>query len=349
MPTNPKRIFKEAKYDANVMPPGERLHKHTVVHVDPTGKKTEVGTVEAHYSDEMYGEPSDNTSLQFKAKPEFTAKGTSGVHTFPWHLGGVDAVDQSTVAKSIEKYFGTPNKKLPAAITRLQSSGTFKAVPHEPELPGLKAPHHEPRMQESVKDLFKLALEEKPNAFREVFDEIMLAKIVDISDEMKNEIAQSMFGESSHKNYDNGRRKHKNPNNGEKMEESFEPEEDEDEYEDVGDEDEDFDISDEDLEDLDLDDLDFEDEEDEISESVMKGIAMGKRPTTEILLRQERLSPEELAELEAEMKAKALRLAAARERAVDRLVGGTHKVKNQIAAMKARLGQGGLTFPQDEK
>lgn len=285
MPTNSKRIFKEAKYDANVMPPGQRLHKHTVVHVDPTGKKTEVGTVEAHYSDEMYGEPSDNTSLQFKAKPEFTAKGTSGVHTFPWHLGGVDAVDQSTVAKSIGEYFGTPNKKLPAAITRLQSSGTFKAVPHEPELPGLKAPHHEPRMKESVKDLFKLALEEKPNAFREVFDEIMLAKIVDISDEMKDEIAQSMFGESSH--YGGKKEKHHKKK---RMEESFEPEEDEDEYEDVGDEDEDFDISDEDLEDLDLDDLDFEDEE-EISESETKNKAMGGPTRTGP--RQPELTPEE--------------------------------------------------------
>ena len=110
----------------------------------------------------------------------------------------------------------------------------------------------------SVKDLFKLALEEKPNAFREVFDEIMLAKIVDISDEMKDELAQSMFGESSH--YDGKKEKHHKKK---RMEESFEPDEDEDEYEDVGDEDEDFDISDEDLEDLDLDDLDFEDEEDE--------------------------------------------------------------------------------------
>lgn len=121
----------------------------------------------------------------------------------------------------------------------------------------------------SVKDLFKLAVEEKPSAFKEVFDEIMLAKIVDISDEMKDEIAQSMFGESSHYG-DKEENKKKPKGRGEKekghkgeMGESFEPEEDEDEYEDVGDEDEDFDISDEDLEDLDLDDLDFEDEEDE--------------------------------------------------------------------------------------
>jgi hypothetical protein len=49
---------------------------------------------------------------------------------------------------------------------------------------------------EDTRELLKLALEEKPNAFQEVFDEIMLAKIVDISDEMKDEIAQSMFGES---------------------------------------------------------------------------------------------------------------------------------------------------------
>jgi hypothetical protein len=115
---------------------------------------------------------------------------------------------------------------------------------------------------EDTRDLLKLALEEKPNAFREVFDEIMLAKIVDISDEMKDEISQSMFGESSHKY---GKKK---PNGAKKdeMKESFEPDEDEDE-DDVGDEDEDFDISDEDLEDLDLDDLDFEEDEDEIEES----------------------------------------------------------------------------------
>jgi len=119
---------------------------------------------------------------------------------------------------------------------------------------------------EDTRDLLKLALEEKPNAFREVFDEIMLAKIVDISDKMKDEISQSMFGESSH---EYGKKKKKYDK--EKMEESFEPDEDEDE-DDVGDEDEDFDISDEDLEDLDLDDLDFEEDEDEIEESMDKVI-----------------------------------------------------------------------------
>lgn len=181
----------------------------------------------------------------------------------------------------------------------------------------------------SVKDLFKLAVEEKPSAFKEVFDEIMLAKIVDISDEMKDELAHSMFGESSH--YRKKKNNKNEPHEGKKeVEESFEPEEDEDEYEDVGDEDEDFDISDEDLEDLDLDDFDFEDEdEEEISESNIKRI-LGDRSTGG-------LSPEELAELEAEIEARKAAAVAAHKKTVDKFVTGAKKARTQIEYLNNRL------------
>lgn len=131
---------------------------------------------------------------------------------------------------------------------------------------------------EDTRDLLKLALDQKPNAFKEKFDEIMLSKIVEISDEMKDELAQSMFGEESHMSKKEKKKKEEEEEEEEvkpkkKMKESFEPEEDEDEdYED-----EDFDLSDEDLDDLDLDDIDFEEEEEEeISESKMKDIATGR-------------------------------------------------------------------------
>ena len=183
---------------------------------------------------------------------------------------------------------------------------------------------------EDTRDLLKLALEEKPNAFREVFDEIMLAKIVDISDEMKDEISQSMFGESSHE-YGKKKKKHDKK----KMEESFEPDEDEDE-DDVGDEDEDFDISDEDLEDLDLDDLDFEEDEDEIEESMDKVI--GDIPFAELTRNTTTRERQQM-----------VRDAAAQKEIVDRFVTGVPEVRRQISAMQGELKRKGYRFPPENE
>lgn len=99
-------------------------------------------------------------------------------------------------------------------------------------------------MSDKTKELLKFALEQKPNAFKEKFDEILLGLVVQKTDEIKSDMTASAF------------------------EESADPEEDDF---DIEDEDlEDFDLDDEDLDDLDIDDLDFEDEEDkdgEVSES----------------------------------------------------------------------------------
>jgi hypothetical protein len=80
-------------------------------------------------------------------------------------------------------------------------------------------------MSDKTKELLKFALEQKPNAFKEKFDEIMLGLVVQRTDEMKSDMSAAAFVEG------------------------------------VDPEDEDFDISDEDLDDL--DDLDIEDLDDE--------------------------------------------------------------------------------------
>ncbi len=274
MPTNPKRIFREAIVDTNLPPKGYQLEPtdipstrkivHHLIHIGTDGKETKVGEVHAIHHSKMYGDDIPNASVaylpnenaqKFSRTPLLTDYGVSEPY-----LGHME--NDEKVPEAATRYFNSA-KSVPPHIKAMRQAGTFEVRPQQPELP-MELPRIDPEklsnprgFKESTQELLKLALEERPNAFREVFDEIMLAKIVDISDEMKDEIAQSMFGESSHK-YG----KKKKPHKGE-MGESFEPEEDEDEYEDVGDEDEDFDISDEELEDLDLDDLDFEDEEDE--------------------------------------------------------------------------------------
>jgi len=91
-------------------------------------------------------------------------------------------------------------------------------------------------MSDKTKELLKFALEQKPNAFKEKFDEILLGLVVQKTDEIKSDMTASAF------------------------EESADPEEDDF---DIEDEDlEDFDLDDEDLDDLDIEDedLDFSDE-----------------------------------------------------------------------------------------
>lgn len=81
-------------------------------------------------------------------------------------------------------------------------------------------------MSDKTKELLKFALEQKPNAFKEKFDEILLGLVVQKTDEIKSDMTASAF------------------------EESVDPEED------------DFDLSDEDLDDFDLDDEDLDDLDD---------------------------------------------------------------------------------------
>lgn len=78
-------------------------------------------------------------------------------------------------------------------------------------------------MSDKTKELLKFALEQKPNAFKEKFDEIMLGLVVQRTDEMKSDMSEAAFVEG------------------------------------VDPEDDDFDISDEELDDLDIEDLDDED------------------------------------------------------------------------------------------
>jgi hypothetical protein len=346
MPTKSKNVFREAKENAYSPPqsyidtsvPDETQHEHHVIH---NGKV--IGKVKTrHYH--QYGDyPTASSELTFT-----NDKGNEQTY-YPPNVGlygndkeGSDFKKPGKVADALQDHLNN-SKRIPAYLKKLRESGPFEVRNTEPELP-LNLPHVARNMGESVTELLRLAINEKPNAFREVFDEIMLAKIVDISDEMKDEISQSMFGESSHE-YGKKKKKHDKK----KMEESFEPDEDEDE-DDVGDEDEDFDISDEDLEDLDLDDLDFEEDEEQIEESNAKRWLDQKtngRPYGD-------LSKEQLATLNAEYKENQRgkspeSIAAAQKEIVGRFVNGTENVKNQIAAMKARLKQDGLTFPQDEK
>jgi len=81
-------------------------------------------------------------------------------------------------------------------------------------------------MSDKTKELLKFALEQKPNAFKEKFDEILLGLVVQKADEIKSDMTASAFGES------------------------VDPEED------------DFDVSDEDLDNFDLEDEDSFNEED---------------------------------------------------------------------------------------
>ena len=94
-------------------------------------------------------------------------------------------------------------------------------------------------MSDKTKELLKFALEQKPNAFKEKFDEILLGLVVQKTDEIKSDMTASAF------------------------EESADPEEDD---LDIEDEDlDDFDLDDEDLDDLDIEDedLDFSDEDED--------------------------------------------------------------------------------------
>ncbi len=345
MPTKSKNVFREAKENAYSPPqsyidtsvPDETQHEHHVIH---NGKV--IGKVKTRNYHQYGDYPTASSELTFTNN-----KGNEQTY-YPPNVGlygndkeGSHFQRPEIVAAALQDHLNNSNR-IPVHLKNLRNSGPFEVRNTEPELP-LNLPHVARNMGESVTELLRLAINEKPNAFREVFDEIMLAKIVDISDEMKDEISQSMFGESSHEYGDKEKKPHKGEGkkekDKEKMKESFEPDEDEDE-DDVGDEDEDFDISDEDLEDLDLDDLDLDFEEDEeISEGEMEkqGTKLGGEQTNKGQ-RKEKLTPEELAELQAEMKARANRPAAARKKAVDTFVNGTENVKKQIAAMmKARL------------
>ena len=279
MTTNFKKNFSEAKVDVRSAPsdtdyvaPSTREVHHIVYHVNSqNNEQTKIGKVVAtHKSHDPFDgsyNPDVHYNLQLDqpAVTKLLGKGNRVSKRFTLGLNRGFSDDDHSNAKKLEDHL---NSERPSFIKKMLETGNIKVEPEQPELFAGKLPRYEPRMKESVADLFKLALEEKPNAFKKKFDEIMLSKIVDLSDEMKDELAQSMFGESSHE--------YGKKNKNKKMKESFEPEEDEDEYEaDV--EDEDFDLSDEDLDDLDLDDLDFEDEEDEISESEMKD-ALGDKP-----------------------------------------------------------------------
>ncbi len=111
-------------------------------------------------------------------------------------------------------------------------------------------------MSDKTKELLKFALEQKPNAFKEKFDEIMLGLVVQRTDEMKSDMSAAAFVEG------------------------------------VDPEDEDFDISDEDLDDLDIEDLDDEDldllddedyegeyEEEDLGENYKKKMESGDKET----------------------------------------------------------------------
>lgn len=113
-------------------------------------------------------------------------------------------------------------------------------------------------MSDKTKELLKFALEQKPNAFKEKFDEILLGLVVQKTDEIKSDMTASAF------------------------EESADPEEDDLDL-DIEDEDlEDFDLDDEDLDDLDIEDedLDFSDEDEdsfnEESPAIEEGLGIKK-------------------------------------------------------------------------
>ena len=52
-------------------------------------------------------------------------------------------------------------------------------------------------MSDKTKELLKFALEQKPNAFKEKFDEILLGLVVQKTDEIKSDMTASAFEESA--------------------------------------------------------------------------------------------------------------------------------------------------------